>query len=132
MARIIQTLLLFLLLVFFWEYAGNGKDEPSRVNVETVAGMQEPGSYASVHHDYLLQDAEPNPFAGQIGQRTFARSLRAQLSEHEFLSLPVNRRLAHRTALLAQLNEQRSYIYPQRLTRSACDYYIFTLRHIVI
>jgi hypothetical protein len=120
-----------LLLIFLWE--GGGHTIATLATADnTTPTEQHQADYLSSAQQFHLQDAEPSGFAGQINQISFARPSRAQLHNDEYGSAPSIRRLTHRAGLMARLGEHLSYIHPHRLTHSACDYYIFALRRIII
>ncbi|MDR0976417.1 MAG: hypothetical protein LBL78_01485 [Prevotellaceae bacterium] len=134
MAQLFRTSLLILTLLFLW---GRGGD--TLATLTATAGHEQPTAQQATScinatpHAYALQATDPNVLAGQhINPVYFARTSRASLHNDEFVALPVNRRLVSRTDMLARLGEQRAYIHPARLTHSACDYYIFALRRILI
>jgi hypothetical protein len=132
MAQFFRSLLLLILLLFLWGRGGDAVATLATVGNDEQTEQQATGYIAAAGHALDFQTAEPNGFAGQINQISFARPSRAQLHYHEFLPQTICRQLTRHTNLSAQLDEHLSSTYPARQTRCACDYYIFTLRRILI
>ncbi|MDR1005230.1 MAG: hypothetical protein LBL97_09590 [Prevotellaceae bacterium] len=142
MTRIVKTLLAWPLLFLLWNYAGDALPVAEAAEEALFSSYTDDRSGSSrvqsiSHHCYSrsqlpdMPSAEWSSITTPARLLTFMRTQRMQANEELLFVEDAIDRLNHRFGALSR-DKEKATSHTQHFARFACEYYVFTLRHILI
>jgi hypothetical protein len=140
MTRIIRTLFALLLVSLAWNFMGKAMlSSATHAAAKVCLSVDNhPSIYAFCDYHYsqpLLPDMPNAEWEGTVMPArllTFIRTQRSLSGEELLFFKESIDRLNTRTGILSQNNEKTSCDHPLHSEHFACEYYVFSLRHILI
>lgn len=137
MAKFLRFIGFMVLALALWQTAGDTfADEAVSggdvVNEQSIAVYKQSGSYIAMPQLPYLPDAELAGIGGQLRSLTYSRIQRISTTEYIFSLKDWIDKLAQREAVLSLHREKLYDATACYRCQPVCQYYIFTLRRILI
>ncbi|MDR0894914.1 MAG: hypothetical protein LBN06_06395 [Prevotellaceae bacterium] len=142
MTRIVQTLIALPLLFLLWNYVGDAL--PVATPAEEAAfsfymnEADDSSRVQTIHHNHYsrsqlpdMPSAEWSSITTPARLLTFMRTQRTQPNEEVLFIEDAIDRLNNRFGALSR-DKEKATNHNRHFARFACEYYVFTLRHILI